>query len=349
MRNPLTILIGGIILVIFVARMMTFTVQYDQVAVLTTFDSAEPPRYTEDGEIDEDNPGDLKTKPGLYLKWPWPIQRVYEQPKKLQLLEDQVEEIQTKDGHTVVMQTFMTWRIVEPYSFFRTLESVGKAEDQLKPLLRNIGSVISQYRFDELVNENSEQVKLEEIEAKAVENLTAQLSRIKPGYGVEIVDIGIRRLVLPAETTTGVFTRMKSNREALAQKARSAGKAKADGIRAEAENVERRILAFANRRADDIRAQGEQEAAQIYAIYNEAPDFAVFLHQLKVAEKMFGPETTIWIIDPVRFDVLGTLLDIEPDDAGSAKPAAKQDDRVAGPRDDAETESQLGITTGGAP
>lgn len=324
MKNPITILVGLVILVIFLTRMFTFTVPYDQVVVLTTFDSAQAPEYDENGEVIPGKEGDLIQEKGLHFKLPWPIQKEYNYSTKLQLLEDQIEEIGTLDQHTVTVQTYMTWRIVEPYSFFRSLKDTDTAEKRLKPLLRAVGSVISQHRFDELVNQDPSKLKLDEIEKQAVVKLTAELKSIDPGYGIQIEQIGIRRLLLPQATTTGVFERMKTTREALAEKARSAGTSRAATIRSDAENIERTILAFANRRADAIRAQGDREAAQLYKVYEEDPEFALFLQDLHAARAIFGPETTTWIIDPIRFRPLETLLGLGEDAAQptAARPGA---------------------------
>jgi len=312
MKNQLTLLVGIAVMLVLLAYMVTFQVRYDEVAVLTTFDSAEPPARGEDGQLLRTadgalvDPGSLVVEPGLKWKWPWPIQKEYTYSRKLQLLEDQLEEIQTADGYAVIMKTYLTWRIQDPHQFFRSLKNIETAEKQLQPLLRDLKSVISEYRFDELVNQDPEQLKLQEIETRSRALLQEQLGRIEPGYGIQIENVGIRRMVLPETTTEKVFERMRATRERLAQNARAEGEAQAGTIRSEAETARQRILAFAERRAQAIRAEGDREAAGYYAAFAEDEDFAIFLDKVK-SLKAFLSNNATFVLDAKSLDILNLL------------------------------------------
>lgn len=303
MKKLITIVIAALLAFVFVAYMITFQVRYDQVVVLTTFDSATPP----DPSVSADeNSGSVYREPGIYFKWPVPVQSAQAYSKKLQLLEDELEEMQTADGYAVIVKLYLVWKIEDPLAFFRSLKNEEAARKQLRPLLSELTGVISAYRFDELVNTDPDQLKLAEIEEKAAEQLRSQLARIQPGYGISIEQVGIQRLLLPEQTTEAVFARMRETRERMAQEARSEGEAQARGITSEAESAKQRILAFAKRRAEAIRAQGRNEAASYYTAFDEDPQFAIFLEQIEVMKKML-PHNATFIVDSNDLSTLQIL------------------------------------------
>ncbi len=306
MRNRVSIIVAFILAIVFVLFMMTFQVRYDEVAVLTTFDRADEPVRNADGQIDPDNPGSLRLKPGLYFKTlPWPIQKVETYSKRLHLLEDQLEELQTADGYAIIVRTFVGWRIEDPYAFFRTLKNVPTAEKQLQPLMRDIKGVISAYRFDELVNTDASKLKLSEIEQKCADQLREQLARIQPGYGIQVEQVGIRRLILPEQTTEKVFERMRATRERMAEKARAEGAAEAATIKSEAESAQQIILAFANRKAEEIRSIGRNEAAGYYKVFDQDEDLAIFLDKIRALKNLANNGTFVIESDTFTpFDVL---------------------------------------------
>ena len=150
MKSLSALIIAVIVLVVLVFFTFMYTVRYDQVAVLTTFGAA--------------SEQSVKLEPGLYRKWPPPIQRVYAYPKQLQILEDRKVELQTKDNYAIILSTYVTWRIEDPLAFNRALKTIEAAEDKLSPLLRDLNSVVSGYAFDQMVNSDPSKVLLPEIE-----------------------------------------------------------------------------------------------------------------------------------------------------------------------------------------
>lgn len=300
MKNALTLTIGIAVLVILLVYMITFQVRYDQVAVLSTFDKAEA--------------NDLKNEPGLYFKAPWPIQKVYTYSKQINLIEDVKEEIQTADGYSVIVKLYLAWRIDEPYAFFRTLSNEENARiNHLTPPLRQLKGVISQYRFDQLVNTDAGKIKLREIEQVMADQLRAQLAGT--GYGIAVEQVGISRVILPEATTEKVFERMRKTRERMAERARAEGRAEAATIESDANSARDRILAFAERRAQAIRAEGDAEATQYFAQFAQDQEFATFLAKLEALRKTLSHNTTfimdastLWFLSP---------LSRQPDQAGS--------------------------------
>jgi membrane protease subunit HflC len=304
MKHSFTILVGCILAVMLSSRMFLYQVRYDQVAIRTFFDRA-------DEESVEDSPG---------LKWrlPWPVHQVTHYPKRIQLLEDRLEELQTADGKSVIVRTYLTWRIADPLAFYVTLKDPTEAKRQLSSRLREVRGIISRYRLDQLVNQDREQLALDEIEAKARQMLQASLA--DAGYGLEVESVGLYRIILPESTTSKVFETMISSRERLAENALQEGLAQASAIRSEAESARDRILAFAERRAQSIRSQGDREASREYGSFARNEDFAIFLRRLEALEKMLGHNTT-FVLSAERLGILDWFDRIpEIPAAGEASP-----------------------------
>lgn len=304
MKNKLIFLVAIAVALVLSVYMVMFQVRYDQVAVRTTWDKAEAPTRDANGNILD--PGSLILEPGYGFKLPTPIQKVRVYSKRVQLLEGQQKQMLTADGHTVIVKLYLAWKIEDPYAFFLLLKTEDKAEEQLASMLGELENVVSTYRFDQLVNPDPSKVMLEEIEQKGLEQLRAKLDAIKPGYGIKLEQVGIRRIVLPEDTTEKVFASMAKTRELLAEKARSEGNSEAVDIQARAEAAKRRILAFAERRAQAIRDEGNREAAQYFSAFREDQDFAIFQRQIEALQKMLANNTT-FVLDANKLWFLNAL------------------------------------------
>ncbi|MCC7147389.1 MAG: protease modulator HflC [Phycisphaeraceae bacterium] len=300
MKNAFTVALGLLIALILLTYMFAFTVRYDQMAVLTTFSKATDPVVDLAGQILE--PGSVKRDPGLYFRWPWPVQQVQTYPTRMQILEDQLEELQTADAFSLIVRTFVVWRIDDPLAFFRRLKTIDEAEKQLHSLLRNTKGVISKYRFEQLVNTDASAIQLRPIEQQMLEQLRQRLA--EAGYGISVQHVGIRRMMLPEDVTEGVFERMKSTRQRMAQKARTEGEAQAAAIRSEANSASKRILAFAEERALKLRADGDSLAAQYYDVFGKDQDLASFLRRIQTLKAALPGATLIVPADQIAPDGL---------------------------------------------
>ena len=276
MKNSFTMLVGGAIFLALLAYTFLYQVRYDQVAVRTTFDKADA--------------ASVQSAPGLKWRLPWPIHKVTHYSKRLQLLEDKLEELQTADGKSVIVRTYLTWRIENPLDFYVTLKDPAEAARQLSSRLREIRGIISRYRLDELVNIDPARLKLTTIEDEAKAALEQSLAA--SGYGLKVESVGIYKIVLPEATTEKIFETMIKTRERLAENALQEGQAQASAIRSEATSARDRILAFAERRAQTIRSQGDREAAKEYESFAKNEDFAIFLRKVEALKKMLDHNTT---------------------------------------------------------
>lgn len=288
MNRLTTFIIALLVVLILGFYMVSFQVRYDEVAVLTTFERAAEP--TVDPVTGVRTGGSLYREPGLYFKAPWPFQKVTRYSKRLHVLEDQLQEQVTADGRSVIVKTFVAWRIDDPYAFFKSLKNVTKAEAQLRSQLASVNGVVGEYRFDQLVNPDPQQIALAEIEAEAARRIRDQIA--PAGYGIEIESVGIRRLLLPETVTQKVFDRMKADRNRLAADLLSQGEAEAARIRQAADSKRARILAFAESRAQQIEAKGAVDALNSYKAFAEDEDFAIFLRQMQALQNMLAHNST---------------------------------------------------------
>ena len=300
MKNSFIVLVGVILVALLLSNMFFYQVRYDQVAVRTTFDKA-----------DESS---VQETPGLKWRWPWPVNKVALYSKRLQVLEDKIEELQTADGKSVIVRTYLTWLIADPLDFYITLKDPAEANRQLSSRLREIRGLISNYDFDELVNVDRDKIKLADIEQRATTTLDEALRQA--GYGIKVESVGIHKIILPESTTQKVFDTMIASRERLAENALQEGQAQASAIRSEATSARERILAFAERKAQAIRSQGDREAAVQYENFAQNEEFAIFLRKIEALKKMLDHNTTFVL----SADSLGILDWFNKDPAAAAKP-----------------------------
>jgi membrane protease subunit HflC len=287
MQHKTTFFVGLLILLLLLAYFVTFQVRFNEVVVLTTFD-----RAGENAVIRGDDTTGLLGN--LHLKWPPPIQVAHAYDQRVRILEDAPEELQTLDRKSIVVSTYVAWRIDDPLSFHRNVRHEAAAEDHLRARLRDARSILGQYNFDQLTNLDPDQLKLAQAEAAIREKLQTALTA--QGFGLKIESVGIKRLILPQSVAQKVFEQMNQQRQTLAANARYEGNAAAATIKADAQSVADRILSFAEARAQAIRAQGAAEAARHYAVFSQNEDFAIFLRKLEAYREIFSHNTT-FVID----------------------------------------------------
>jgi membrane protease subunit HflC len=255
--------------------MIFFTVRQGETAVVTTF--GRPERAI--------------TEPGLYRRWPWPVQKVHTYDQRIQCLDGAGEQTLTQDGKSVIVTVFAGWRIADPVLFLERVGTVEEAERNLNGLISNYkNAVIGQYAFSSLLNVDPEKLKFAEIESRILE--AVQPEAVKR-YGVTVDFVGIRRINLPEAITEKVFERMRAERDEIAERYRSEGEGEAIRIRAEADSRKDEILAEAEAQAKRIRAEGDAAAAQYYETFEQDPELAMFLRKLEVLEETLKEKATV--------------------------------------------------------
>jgi len=215
---------------------------------------------------------------GLHLKLPYPIQTVYKFDKRLLEYDSPPEEVITKDKKTLVIDNYVRWKIENPLLFLQTVVSES-------------GAVV---RIDDLVYSElrTEIGKVNLIDVVATERgeimatVTERASQKARNFGIEIVDVRIKRADLPKQNEEAVFERMKAERERQAKQYRSEGQEEATKIRAQADKEKAVIIAEAQKQAQIIKGEGEAQALRIYAsAFGKDPEFFAFLKTLEMYEQ----------------------------------------------------------------
>lgn len=276
-RNPLTLFIGAVLIVLFALLLFVFQVRKSEVAVVTTF--GKPTR---------------DAAPGPHLKWPWPIQKVYKFDQRIQTFEDKFTEDLTADNNNLLTMVYVGWRIADPKTFFPKFAdgSVTAAERMLDGLLRSAKSaVVGRHGLSDFVNADETQLKFDAIEDEIKAIVEAQLRA--NDCGIQIEFLGIKKLGLPESVTQSVFDRMSSERKVLADRSQYEGEAEAQKIRSAAERQAREQLANAEAEATRIRGQGEARAAELLPVFESNPALANFELRLKALEQSLQDRATL--------------------------------------------------------
>lgn len=280
-RNLLTLVIGGVLILIFALLLFVFQVRQSEIAVVTRF-----------GRVDRE-----KSEPGPYLRWPWPIENVYKLDQRIQNFEDKLTETLTADNNNLLTSVYVGWRITDAKTFFPKFAggSVTVAERMLEDVVTQAkAAVVGKYRLDNFVNQNDKDLKFDGIEAeiKALAQKQLQVNHC----GINIEYLGLERLGLPESVTTAVFERMTAERKLLADRIQYEGEARAQEIRSSAERQAAELISSADGEARKIRGQGEAVAAEVLPVFQQNPELATFLLKTEALESSLK-ERSILIFD----------------------------------------------------
>jgi membrane protease subunit HflC len=284
-RNSLTILVGALLVLIFVLLLFTFQVRQTEIALVTTFDK--PSRYIEE--------------PGFKWKWPPPIQHIYKFDKRVQTFDnDKIEETLTKDNYNLDVQVYIGWSISKPDLFFSSFPAgtVAAAEPALEALIRGAKTaVVGKHPFSHFVSTDKNELKFTEIEN---EILAAIQPSAASNYGIDIKFLGIKQLKLPESVTQKVFDRMIAERQSVIDNLRSQGEAQAISIRSAADLERDKIRATADAEATAIKGQADAAAAKSFAAFEQHPDLANFIGDLRALEVVTKDRTTLILDERTR-------------------------------------------------
>ncbi|HVR36456.1 MAG TPA: protease modulator HflC [Methylomirabilota bacterium] len=275
-RNYLTLGIGLFVLLVFGLLLVCFQVRQTEVALVTTFG----------------RPSASLVEPGLYFKWPWPIQRVQKFDKRIQNFQDRATETSTRDGKNVIVQVYVGWTISDPELFRERFDgSLLQAERFLEGLVSDAkNTVIGLHPFSDLISTDPQELKFAEIE----EDIQARISnQAEERYGLTINLLGIKVLNLPESITENVFERMRKERERFVVEIRAEGERRASDIRSEAERDRENLLATARAEATRIRGQADAEADQYYKVFSQNPELAILLLKVNALESSLKERSTL--------------------------------------------------------
>lgn len=281
-------LLLAVIFGIMVLYLVSFQVRETESAFITRFG-----KPLEDREI---------TKPGLYFKWPTPIERVHTFDSRMRVLDVPPAETTTSGNVPVIVSTYVVWRVAEPLKFLNAVGTISDANDAIRYRLYNAQNrVLGEHAFSELVNSDPDKIKLDAIQAEMLTDIQEPARR---DYGIEVKTLGIKHLKISEEVTKEVFERMRAERRRRTEATIAQGNAEATKIRTDAEAKKTALLAAAEGRAKAIRGQGDAEAAQYYKMLEEAPELAMFLRNLEALLTTLKERATIIIpadAEPFRY------------------------------------------------
>jgi len=230
------------------------------------------------------------TEPGLYFKVPL-IENVHYVDKRVLDLDLPVQTILSTDRQNLEVDAFARYRITDPLRFYQSVNNVQNANARLSSFvnsaLRNVlaGATtmdIIRTRRGELMNSIQESVNRQSRE-----------------LGIEIVDLRLTRVDLPAANSQAVFQRMQTERQREAADIRATGQQEAQGIRARAEREATVIVADATRQADQLRGQGDAEKNRILAeAFGRDPDFFAFYRSMQAYENGLRQNDTRMVLSP---------------------------------------------------
>jgi modulator of FtsH protease HflC len=265
-------------------------VEAGQVAVVTQF--GDPVR--------------VESSPGLHAKYPYPLQSVTALDGRLHILVPAPGELLTLEKRNVVASGYIVWRIADPRRFLQTVFDRTGAESRLGDILfAELGAAFGSVPMSAFVSLTSGPYRAEAI----LGDVTRQYRELaRRDYGIDVVDVGLRRLDFPEQNRLAVFSRMKSERVQMSMKYRSEGEEEGLKIRATAEKTRSSILAEASVRAEKSRGEGEARAARIYAeSLGRSPSFYQFTRSMDALKKAVDKDTTLVL--PVDAELFRLLRD----------------------------------------
>lgn len=253
---------GVVVVLLIVYRLFTFAVDETQKAVVLQF-----------GEIVR-----VVDKAGLHFKTPF-LQNVVYLEDRLLSADIKPAPIITVDKQRLTVDSYTLWRIRDPRRFVETMRGLrSNAEQRLDDIVYSLlRDVLGQKSFEDILKRGF----LSEVEQRAQKQVE--------DFGMQIVDVRIKRADLPEANEQAVYQRMMSERKQIAQLYRAEGEQEAQKIRAETDREVQIILAQARKRSEELKGEGDASALEIYAnAYNQSPKFFRFWRTLESYKKSFN-------------------------------------------------------------
>ncbi|MFQ6110728.1 MAG: protease modulator HflC [Nitrospinota bacterium] len=271
MTKRIGIILVAVILAIIVSNAAFYTVSEREQVIVTQL--GKPVRKVQE--------------PGLYVRIPF-VQQLHYFDKRLLEYDAAPTEIITRDKKTLVVDNFSRWRIVDPLLFLQTVRDEAGAQARLDDI------IYSELRVDLGLTTLLEIVATKR--AELMEEVTERSNEKAKVYGIEIVDVRIKRADLPPENEKAVFGRMEAERQRKARQYRSEGKEAAQRIRSQTDKERIELLAEAYKKEQEIKGEGDAMAVRVYAeAYEKDPEFYAFLRTLDAYKKALKDKATLFL------------------------------------------------------
>ena len=226
------------------------------------------------------------TEPGLNYKFPAPFQTSDTFEKRLLEYDVPPEEILSRDKKSLIIDNYVRWKITDPLLFLKTVKAIPTAKTRLDDIVYSeLRQELGTHDMVEIITENRELI---------MNKVTTASNEETSKFGIEIIDVRIRRVDLPRENEASIYARMEAERKRQANKFRSEGEEEAQKIRAATDRDKTVILAEAYKTAQKIRGEGEAKALDIYATsFSKDPAFYEFQKTLETYEQIIDKKTTL--------------------------------------------------------
>ena len=226
------------------------------------------------------------TEPGLHMKVPFPIQEKNVFDNRLLEYDSPPEEILSKDKKSLIVDNYVRWKIVDPLQFLKTVQAIPTALSRMDDIVYSeLRRELGTHDMVEIITENREEL---------MEKVTVASNEATQDYGIEVVDVRIRRVDLPSQNEESIYARMDAERKRQANKFRSEGEEEAQKIRATTDRDKTIILADAYKQAERIRGEGDAKAVEVYAdAYSADPKFYEFVRTLDAYKKIIDDKTML--------------------------------------------------------
>jgi len=230
------------------------------------------------------------TDPGLHAKVPL-IDNVITIDKRILDLESTTQEVIASDQKRLVVDAFARYRIKDPLRFYQSVGTVDAANARLTTLLvAALRRVLGEATFIQVVRDDRDEL---------MNRIRQQLDREAAAFGIEVVDVRIRRADLPEQNSQAVYQRMQTERQREAAEFRATGTQRAQEIRARADRDVTVMIAEATAKAEQIRGEGDSERNRIFAeAFNRDPDFFAFYRSMQAYEASMHRNDTRLLLKP---------------------------------------------------
>lgn len=275
--NKIGMWVAGALALLMLSSSMLFVVDQRQVGVVYAL-----------GEIKE-----VITEPGLKWKMPPPLQNVVFLDKRIQTLDSpETRPIFTAEKKSLIIDWLVKWRIAEPRQFIRNNGvDLRNLENRLSPVV--------QAAFNEEITKRTVSGVLAADRDKVMNGVRERLADEAKSFGIEIIDVRIKRVDFVADITDAVYRRMESERKQVANELRSQGTAEGEKIRADADRQREVIISEAYRDAQKIKGEGDGKASALYAeSFGRDPQFAQFYRSLEAYRATFRNKSDVMVMDP---------------------------------------------------
>jgi membrane protease subunit HflC len=230
-------------------------------------------------------------EPGLYFQIPI-INNIKKFDSRILTMDTPSERFLTAEKKNVIVNSFVKWRISDPKTFY-----TATAGDERQAIAR-MASIINNELKGQIASKTMREVISGE-RAAIMQQVTDNAGVKINDFGIELIDVRVKKVELPDEVSNNVYRRMATERQTVAREFRSRGEEKAKQIRANADRQRVEILAEAYRKSEETRGEGDALAAKTYAdAFNQDKDFYSFYRSLKAYETSFGNNGDMIILSP---------------------------------------------------